>query len=242
IEWGGTHVRFANVVEAIRRAGADIVGIQEAEGNLARLATDLGWHYNLRTHVISRFPIIGPPDAGGRYALVEVQPGRVVAIANMHLPPTPSGAAWFRAGRNPAKVVAMEKEVRLSIAQRFIDPLPRLAQQGVPGFLSGDFNSPSHQDWIKATVGRFAHRDHVVAWPVTRAAADAGRRDSFRDLHRSPLDYPGSTWWAERPDIADFNPTDETSRTRIDFLWYGGPATVTGSRLVGEADAPEVEV
>ena len=242
IEWGGTHVRFAGIVEAIRAADADIVGVQEAEGNLARLATDLGWHYNLRTHVISRFPIIEPRDAAGRYAFVEVQPGRVVAIANVHLPPAPSGAAWFRAGRSTAEVVAMEKEVRLSIAQRFIDVLPGLAQQGVPVFLSGDFNSPSHQDWIKATVGRFPHRDHAVAWPVTRAAAAAGLRDSFRDIHQNPLDHPGFTWWAERPDIADFNPTDETLRTRIDFLWYGGPATVTGSRLVGEADAPDVAV
>lgn len=38
IEWGGTHISFENVVEAIRRANADIVGIQEAEGNLQRLA------------------------------------------------------------------------------------------------------------------------------------------------------------------------------------------------------------
>jgi len=40
IEWGGAHVRFAAIAEAIRAAGADIVGVQEAvqeaEGNLAR--------------------------------------------------------------------------------------------------------------------------------------------------------------------------------------------------------------
>jgi hypothetical protein len=158
------------------------------------------------------------------------------------LPPTPSGAAWFRAGRSTAEVLAMEKMVRLPIVQRFIDALPGLAQRGVPVFLTGDFNSPSHLDWTEATLGKFPHRDHIVGWPVTRAAAAAGLRDSFRDIHKSPLEHPGFTWWAERPQIADFNPTDETLRTRIDFLLYGGPATVTDSRLVGEKDAPEVSV
>jgi hypothetical protein len=45
IEWGGTNVSFDNVVKAIRLSDADIVGIQEAEGNLARLAAELDWHY-----------------------------------------------------------------------------------------------------------------------------------------------------------------------------------------------------
>ena len=59
IEWGGTLISFENVLEAIRRSNADIVGIQEAEGNLQRLAYELGWHYDLRNYVISRFPL-GP--------------------------------------------------------------------------------------------------------------------------------------------------------------------------------------
>lgn len=54
IEYGGTHVRFASVVEAIRKAEADIVGIQKAEGNLVRIANDLGWYHSRRNYVISR--------------------------------------------------------------------------------------------------------------------------------------------------------------------------------------------
>ena len=65
IEWGGANISFTNVAEAIRKSGADIVGIQEAEGNLARLAADLGWHYNLRNYAISKYPLIEPPGANG---------------------------------------------------------------------------------------------------------------------------------------------------------------------------------
>lgn len=42
IEWGGTNISFDNVVEAIRVARADIVGIQEADGNLQRLVNITG--------------------------------------------------------------------------------------------------------------------------------------------------------------------------------------------------------
>ena len=242
IEWGGTHVRFDSVAEAIRISGAEIVGVQEAEGNLARLAAELGWYYDLRSYVISRYPVIAPEAAGGKYALVEVRRGEVVALANVHLPSTPSGAAWLRAGRTPEQVVAMERRVRLVVMQPFIAPLPALAAKGLPVFLSGDFNAPSHEDWTEATIGRFPHRDHTVAWPVTQAVAAAGLRDAFRDIHSDPIAHPGFTWWAARPRIRDYNPTDTTRRSRIDFLWYGGSDRVLDSHLVGEADAAEVAV
>ena len=58
IEWGGKHVSFDNVVEAIRIARPDVVGVQEAEGNLEELANALGWHFDERNYVISRFPLI----------------------------------------------------------------------------------------------------------------------------------------------------------------------------------------
>lgn len=72
IEWGGAHVRFASVSEAIRAAGADIVGIQEPEGNLERLARDLGWYFNRRNHVVSKYPLVDPPGGDGRFLFVEV--------------------------------------------------------------------------------------------------------------------------------------------------------------------------
>jgi len=76
IEWGGRHISFDNVVEAIRRADADIAGIQEAEGNLGDLANALGWHYERQSAMISRFPLITTTAAGGHYVYVETEPGR----------------------------------------------------------------------------------------------------------------------------------------------------------------------
>jgi hypothetical protein len=42
IENGGAQVDFDKTVEAIKKSGADVVGIQEAWGNTARLAKAVG--------------------------------------------------------------------------------------------------------------------------------------------------------------------------------------------------------
>ena len=114
IEWGGTHVSWDNVVEAIRSADADIVAVQEAEGNLVRLAGEFGWYFDRRNYVISRFPVLDPPGADGRYVFVEVAPGRIVALANVHLPSDPYGPDRVRDGAAPDEVLALERRVRLA--------------------------------------------------------------------------------------------------------------------------------
>jgi exonuclease III len=242
IEWGGAHVRFASVADAIRASGADIVGVQEAEGNLQRLAADLGWHYNLRNYVVSRYRIIDPPEADGRYVYVEVRPGRVVALANVHLPSDPYGPDWLRDQRPPEEVLDLERRVRLPKIEPYLGVLGALHESGVPVFLTGDFNAPSHADWTEAVVGTRPFVAYAFDWPVSRAVVDAGFRDSFRDAHPDPLTHPGLTWWAKRQRIRDYNPGDGDPQDRIDYVWYAGPARVTGSEIVGEAGAAGVSI
>ena len=242
IEWGGAHVRFASVVDAIRASGADIAGVQEAEGNLQRLATDLGWHYNLRNYAISRHRIIDPPEADGKYVFVEVRPGRVVALANVHLPSDPYGPDWIRDQRPPEEVLDLERRVRLPKIEPYLGVLRALHESGIPVFLTGDFNAPSHADWTEAVAGTRPFVTYAFDWPVSRAVVGAGFRDSFRDAHPDPLTQPGLTWWAKRQRIRDYNPGEGDPQDRIDFLWYAGPARVTSSEIVGEAGAAGVSI
>jgi hypothetical protein len=86
----GDVVDFRKVIEAIEGARADIVGLQEAEGNTRRIAAALGWPYwSDRLHVVSRLPLIDLPAAKGEYVLVQVRPGAVFALANVHLTSDP---------------------------------------------------------------------------------------------------------------------------------------------------------
>jgi endonuclease/exonuclease/phosphatase family metal-dependent hydrolase len=242
IEWGGAHVRFASVVDAIRASGADIVGVQEAEGNLRRLAADLGWHYNLRNYAVSRYRVIDPFEADGKYVYVEVRPGRVVALANVHLPSDPYGHDWIRDRRPPGEVLDLERRVRLPKIEPVLDALRPLHQGGIPVFLTGDFNAPSHADWTEAVARTRPFARYAFDWPVSRAVVGAGFRDSFRDAHPDPLASPGLTWWAKRRRIRDYNPGDGDPQDRIDFVWYAGPARVTSSEIVGEAGAAGVSI
>lgn len=242
IEWGGTHVSFDSVVEAIRAADADIVGVQEAEGNLERLADELGWHFSRRNYVISRFPLVDPAAGAGRYLFAEIAPGQVVAVGNVHLPSSPAGEDWFRSGRAAPEVAEMERQTRLPAIEPVLDSLSAMHRAGMPTFLTGDFNAPSHADWTDAAIGKLPHRDRTFEWPVSTAVAEAGFRDSFRSVHADPVARPGFTWWAARPRIEDYNPSDPTHRSRIDFVWFAGPVEVVDSLIVGEKDGEGIDI
>jgi len=251
IEVGGTLVSFDKVVEAIKLSGADVVGIEEAQGHISRLARLLGWPYfSTRFQVVSRYPLVDPPAGHGVYLYVEPQPGKVVALMNVHLPSDPYGPYWVRDGKTAAQVIALEKKVRLPAIQAQLAALPALLAHDMPVFLTGDFNSPSYLDWTPAAIGTRSYDrgkpwpTMALEWPVSKAVVDAGFRDSFRDVYPDPVADPGLTWWAKKPHVAvsdeNFGPLDV--KDRIDYVYAAGPSVTTASRIVGEVGGPEVSV
>ena len=240
IEWGGTHVSFDGVVDAIRQSGADVVGIQEAEGNLEMLAERLGWHYDRRNYAVSRFPLIDPPGADGLYVFVEVAPGSVFALSNLHLPSDPYGPDLVRDGATLDAVLANEHDVRMPALLPYLRALPGLIEQGFPLIVTGDFNSPAHTDWTDDMVGHRRFMNYAVDWPVSAAMADAGFNDTWRAVFPDPTTHPGLTWWAERPPLEAYAPGENDAEDRIDYLWFAGPVTPTSAAIAGEEGGPEV--
>lgn len=240
IEWGGTKICFDNVVEAIRLSDADLVGIQEAEGNLQRLADDLGWYSDLRNYAISKYPLIDPPGARGQYVYVEVAPGKIVALANVHLPSDPYGPSQLQDGVSLDEVLKLERVTRLPEIAPYLEVLSSLFERQIPVFLTGDFNAPAHTDWTPSMVGSRLFLDHSVAWPVSQAVSATGFVDSWRAVHPDPLTEPGLTWWAGRPPLDLYTPDESDAQDRIDFVWFAGPAKALLSELVGEAGVADV--
>ena len=242
IEYGGDEVDFDKIIEAIELADPDVVALEEAEGNTQRVADALGWPYaNIRTQVVSRFPIIDPPGANGRYVFIEIEPGAVIALANVHLPSDPYGPYDVRDGKPVEDVIKLEQNTRLPAAQERLDVLPALVQAGIPAFLTGDFNAPSHLDWTEATVGLRSHMLYPVAWPVSEAVEAAGFRDTYRELHPDPVKDPGLTWWAGRP-LIDGYPDPSEPQDRIDLIYASGSSTTTDFKIVGEKGGPQVDI
>ncbi len=226
--------RLAHIVEA---SGADVVGVQEPERNTRKLADLLGWYASPQAHVISRFPILDPPDADGLYTFVTPVKGHVVAVANVHLPSTPYGPYQVRKGWPRHDVLELERTLRLAALAPVLRELPKLADKGIPVFLTGDFNSPSHLDWTPAVAASRVEVPYAVSWPASRALADAGFRDSYRDAHPDPVLDPGYTWSPGGPETRPHDFVD-----RIDWVLHSGPSTTVSSMLVGEHGNPQVDL
>ncbi|WP_171109239.1 HAD-IA family hydrolase [Streptomyces sp. Z423-1] len=191
---GGSKVdgHRAKQIKAVLDTGVDVVGLQETNGTAAReLAEALGWHHHTagsNLGIISRHPITarhGDPDVGfygAAGARIRIGPGREVDVWTVHLHYTPYGPyeAAFD-GLGAAELIAHE-EVRHAQMHDTLHWIAQASDDGVPVVLVGDFNCPSHLDWPD------------VDWPVTRAAEEAGLRDSYREAHPDPVTAPGHTW------------------------------------------------
>jgi endonuclease/exonuclease/phosphatase family metal-dependent hydrolase len=230
--YGGSY-GFERVLRVIRRVDPDIVGVQEPYGKIDRIAEELGWHGSPRLHVISRFPILEPSGGSGEWGYVEVAPGRVVAVANTHLPSVGYGPYAVRAGAKADEVLRGERKRRIPWTLDLLQAMgPALGDGDMPVFLTGDFNSPSHRDWTAAVVDIREEVRYPVRWPVSLALEGAGFRDSYREIHPDPVAAPGFTWTPGSgfpPRIREGEVFD-----RIDFVWAKGPVEVVGSRLAGE--------
>ena len=192
---GGDVVDFAKVIDAITAARADIVGLQEAEGNTQRIAEALHWPYwSDRLHVVSRFPLIDPPEAHGEYVLAQVRPGQVFALANEHLTSDPYGPYLVRSGQSLAQVLANERATRVPEINAAVAAIRPALRRGVPTFMTGDSNTPSALDWTPAVDAVRADVHYPVPWPVTRAIVRAGFTDTYRAVHPDPVATPGITW------------------------------------------------
>lgn len=247
---GGIQVDFGQIAAVIRAAAPDVVGLQEPEGNTRRLAEALDWPFvDEGLHLIARHPIHRLPvpateaetqQFGLRaVALIEVEPGAAVAVVNLHLASSPSGPAELAAGCSDAEVVALEEAMRLAELVAPIDALKALAAQGIPGFLIGDFNVPSHLDWTAAAMPRRPEIVRPFRWPVSAAFEAAGFRDSYREVHPDSAARPGLTW---SPGCPHPRQSPDCVPDRIDFIMATGPSRTLESLVIGESGGPDVDL
>ena len=241
IREGGVHGQFSKVVEAIKAAEADVVGLQEPFGRTRKLARALGWYAAPRLHTISRFPILQPEGSDGFWGWLLVAPGKVVTIANIHNPSYPYTVNMMRLGTaTKAEILQIERHVRIRWMQPFLDSLAPQLEAGDPVFFTGDFNAPSWRDWtpeVVAALGwqpttlRYRAPRFSIRWPTSIVMEKAGFRDSFRAVRPDAIADPGFTWTSGHPGISPWDVFD-----RIDFVWAAGSTQTLSSRVVGDDD------
>lgn len=242
IEYGGTVISFRSIVEGVLASDADVIGLEEGFGNVDRLAKAVDYPYfSERLQVISRYPLIDPAGADGLYEFVQIAPGQVVAIGNVHLPAGPYSANLTLRGAARRQILEIERRVRVPAVTPSVLALAELAAQDIPVFLVGDFNSPSVHDWTPETVGLRPQITYPVRWPVSVYVEGEGFADSWREAHPDPVTDPGLTWPSGRPHIDDgWNPGPNSPQDRIDFVYASGPVQTLRSELMGEPGGPGV--
>ena len=89
--------------------------------------------------------------------------------------------------------------------------------------IGGDFNEPSHLDWIEANKNLYDRRGAVVPWDCSVMLQAANFKDSFRIQYPNPMTHPGFTFPSYNPEvpIAKLAWTPEADdRDRIDYIYF----------------------
>jgi endonuclease/exonuclease/phosphatase family metal-dependent hydrolase len=245
---GGTQVRdyHEKQLRFILDSGADVLGLQETTSDHAtRLGRALGWHHwqsGKSVGVVSRYPIVEEygeiTRAGGvRINLNGARGGIIPSQLNfwtIHTGAYPYGPYGFCFDNRTAEQV-LEYEERSGRVPQVKKTLAGIQgqledAQAVPVAFTGDFNAPSHLDWVEAT----REQNCGVAgfpWPTSVLMAENGLVDSFRVAHPDPVSDPGNTW---SPILEPPEPQD-----RIDFIYHKGALQVVDSqRLVAGKPSP----
>jgi endonuclease/exonuclease/phosphatase family metal-dependent hydrolase len=237
-------------IAVISAAQADFVGLQETGGlapegqprpdRAATLAAQLSWNYvdqGERTGIISRFPIVAstPRKWGAR---LELPSGRQLYVFNVHFAHAPyqpyqlldipyESAPFLQTAE---QAIDAARAARGAQVARLLTEVGAVASEGLPMFITGDFNEPSHRDWTRA-VADSKQCPLAVEWPSTTAVEESEFVDAFRSVHPDPVERPGYTW---TPTTRVTDPNDR--HDRIDFVFVRGDGVrIKSVRIIGEA-------
>jgi len=124
VEYGGD----ASTDAVITDLDADVVGVLESYNRLPEIAENTGYpYYDVGLQILSKYPILEPSGADGLYALIEVQPGYVIAFFNTHLDYVAFGPKLLAEGKTVPEVLASEDEVRTSSMEILLPGLEQLS-------------------------------------------------------------------------------------------------------------------
>lgn len=233
---GGTQFQpLSQTVKVIRDSGADIVGIQEPGENLGRIAEGLGWHRSDKASIVSRFEIVEEwRVVGNRWggAKIKLPNGASILFYNDHFNPYPYGPYEVRDKKATTERGARSVEEgagRVGQMLRVLADLAARPDRDLPVVFTGDFNTPSHLDWVAGTRDR--NFGLAVRWPVTALSEAAGFKDAFRLIHPDPAAKPGFTW---SPGYPVGNVAVDDVMDRIDFVIFRGELEAVDAKVVGE--------
>jgi dienelactone hydrolase len=216
---------YTKINEVIQTTGAEVIGFQE-QGNVGSVVSSLetatGEDWHSHGMIITRFPII---DTSGGGALIEITPEQSAWVFNVHFTAYPYQPYDLRDGtlaQNEVAVIAAAESVRGGQADSLVTAITNSGAMaaGIPVFVTGDFNEPSHLDWTQEAADATARPyDLKVEYPASKKMTDLGLADAFRTIWPDELTRTGYTWTpGTPPPSVGVNEVHD----RIDFVYYWG--------------------
>uniref|UniRef100_A0A914E046 Endonuclease/exonuclease/phosphatase domain-containing protein n=1 Tax=Acrobeloides nanus TaxID=290746 RepID=A0A914E046_9BILA len=91
-----------------------------------------------------------------------------------------------------------------------------------PVILCGDFNAPSHLDWIEEN--KELHGGWAIEWPTSKLLTEqANLTDSYRKIHPDPIKEPGNSWSTVQKFYGpEWGYTIPLQQDRVDYVFYRG--------------------
>tara|TARA_B100000963_G_scaffold107006_1_gene93000 strand:- start:57075 stop:57971 length:897 start_codon:yes stop_codon:yes gene_type:complete len=221
-----------NVLKVLQYEKADVLLMQETYCCGMEIAQQAGYPYSVRASsnlsIHSRYPIIDSikifKPFNAHAVVIDVDDQKLLFVNTWlhYLPDSFEGIKKL----TPDSLIANEAPTRLKEITAIISAVDSLEKRlNIPVVMGGDFNSPSHLDWVEST--RKFHYGKVVAWPVSKLMLVHGYTDSFREAHPDPTQTLEGTW-------GYLSPRDIIS-DRIDFIYYKGQSLKTlSSEIVME--------
>lgn len=198
--------------------------------------------YSYDSGLLSRYPITDSTtvfpekdDHGSIYRMLTEVHGRKVAVYTAHLDYLNDayynvrgydGSTWEEIPIPTSVEEVLEvndASLRDDAIRLFIEAAQKDREAGYAVILGGDFNEPSHLDWIEETKDLYAHAGLVIPWTVTTLLEEAGFIDTYRTLYPNPVTHPGITFPDDNPakEIERLTWTPKSDeRERIDYIFY----------------------
>lgn len=221
------------VSQVIEATNPDVIGLQESYDLGIEIADRFNYCFygskDNSTAILSRYPIELVNDL---YCKVVLGSNYYINFFNLHLPAYPYQPYDIRDTliTTEAQAVHQAEQARGIYVTEIVQSIDEI-DDNMPIIVTGDFNEPSHLDWIQGAdnPSQFQFNSDssqfIVNWPASNKMYNAGLRDAYRELFSDPIDTPGYTWTP--------NYGVNEIHDRIDFIYYNNQIDLSDVFLVG---------
>jgi len=229
-----------SVSKVIEVTNPDVIGLQESYELGMEIADRFNYcFYGSKDNsvaILSKYPIEFTNDL---YCKIILGPNYYINFFNLHLPAYPYQPYDIRDTliTTDLQAVHQAEQTRGLHVSELVNVMSEL-NDSMPVILTGDFNEPSHLDWIQGadnpTQFQFnsVSEEFTVDWPASNKMYNAGLRDAYREFFQNPISHPGYTW-------TPYYGVNEV-HDRIDFIYYNNQIDLNDIFLVGPDNISDI--